>query len=218
MSTPLLRIALLALASLALAATAARAHPHVWITMKSEVVYAPDGAATGVRHHWTFDDLFSAYATQGLDAKAKGEFTREELAPLAQVNVESLKDFDYFTFAKANGRATAFKEPIDYYLGFDPKLTALTLHFTLPFAAPVKVAELEIEIFDPSYFVDFTFVAKEPAVLAGAPAACRLTLRRPEEMGAAMASRLGQLGADVQLDPSQYLGSQFANRLSVKCP
>jgi ABC-type uncharacterized transport system substrate-binding protein len=106
MSTPLLRIALLALASLALAATAARAHPHVWITMKSEVVYGPDGAATGVRHHWTFDDLFSAYATQGLDAKAKGEFTREELAPLAQVNVESLKDFDYFTFAKANGRAT----------------------------------------------------------------------------------------------------------------
>ena len=78
--------------------------------MKSELVYAPDGSATGVRHHWTFDDLFSAYATQGLDAQEKGEFTREELAPLAQVNVESLKDFDYFTFAKANGGKTEFKD------------------------------------------------------------------------------------------------------------
>jgi len=38
------------LAALALfMAAEAQAHPHVWVTMKSEVVYA-DGAATGVRH------------------------------------------------------------------------------------------------------------------------------------------------------------------------
>src|SRR5688572_16179829 len=28
----------------------AQAHPHVWVTMKSEVVYGADGAATGIRH------------------------------------------------------------------------------------------------------------------------------------------------------------------------
>jgi len=52
----------------------------------------------------TFDDMFSTFATQGLESKVKGKFTREELAPLAQVNVESLKDFDYFTVARANGK------------------------------------------------------------------------------------------------------------------
>ena len=72
--------------------------------MKSEVVYAPDGTATGVRHAWTFDDMFSTFATQGLDSKEKGKFTREELAPLAEVNVTSLKEFDYFTQARANGK------------------------------------------------------------------------------------------------------------------
>src|SRR4051812_30956153 len=46
-------------------ASAAQAHPHVWVTMKSELVYAPDGKATGVRHAWTFDDMFSTFATQG---------------------------------------------------------------------------------------------------------------------------------------------------------
>jgi len=37
----------------------AQAHPHVWITAKSEVVYAPDGSITGVRHAWTFDEMFT---------------------------------------------------------------------------------------------------------------------------------------------------------------
>jgi hypothetical protein len=58
---------LLLAAAVVFAATAARAHPHVWVTMMSEVVYAPDGTATGVRHAWTFDDMFSTFATQGLE-------------------------------------------------------------------------------------------------------------------------------------------------------
>ena len=74
-----------------LAAGLAQAHPHVWVTMQTELVYAPDGSITGIRHAWSFDDMFSTFATQGLESKEKGKFTREELAPLAKVNVESLK-------------------------------------------------------------------------------------------------------------------------------
>ena len=33
---------------LSLASSAAMAHPHVWITMQSEVLYAPDGTVTGI--------------------------------------------------------------------------------------------------------------------------------------------------------------------------
>jgi len=101
-----LRTLLYSLVVLAALVGAAQAHPHVWVTISSEVVYAPDGSATGVRHAWAFDDMFSAFATQGIETKQKGVFTREDLAPLAQVNVDSLKDFDYFTYAKANGKKT----------------------------------------------------------------------------------------------------------------
>src|SRR3954466_287816 len=93
-----------AFAGLFIAGAQANAHPHVWVTMKSEVVYAPDGSVVGVQHAWTFDDMFSAFATQGLESKKKGEFTREELKPLAEVNVTSLKEFDFFTYAKADGK------------------------------------------------------------------------------------------------------------------
>ncbi|MFL6811811.1 MAG: DUF1007 family protein, partial [Bradyrhizobium canariense] len=89
---------------LSLASGAAQAHPHVWITASSELLYAADGTITGVRHAWTFDDMFSAYAVQGLESKAKGAYTREELGPLAQTNVESLKEYAYFTFARADGK------------------------------------------------------------------------------------------------------------------
>jgi ABC-type uncharacterized transport system substrate-binding protein len=71
----------------------AQAHPHVWITASSEVIYATDGSITGVRHAWTFDDMFSTYALQGLQTKTKGAYSREELEPLAQTNVESLKEY-----------------------------------------------------------------------------------------------------------------------------
>ena len=95
--------------------SSAQAHPHVWIVAKSELIYAPDGAITGVHHAWTFDDMFSSYALQGNETKKKGVYSREELGPLAQTNVESLKEFSYFTFARADGKKEKFQEPIDYF-------------------------------------------------------------------------------------------------------
>ena len=47
--------------------------------------------------------MFSAFATMGIEAKTEGQFTREELQPLAQINVDLLKDFAFFTFAKIDG-------------------------------------------------------------------------------------------------------------------
>jgi ABC-type uncharacterized transport system substrate-binding protein len=79
---------------------------------------------TGVRHAWTFDDMFSVFALQGLDSKKKGEYTREELAPLADVNVTSLKEYDFFTYAKANGGKLEFNDPqAGYYLDYNTKET-----------------------------------------------------------------------------------------------
>ena len=72
--------------------------------MTSEVLYTPDGSVKGVGHAWTFDDMFSAFATQGLEQKTKGQFTREELQSLAKVNVESLQEYAYFTYVKVSGK------------------------------------------------------------------------------------------------------------------
>lgn len=183
--------------------------------MTSELVYGPDGSATGVRHAWTFDDMFSTFATQGLESKEKGKFTREELAPLAQVNVDSLKDFDYFTAAQVNGKKAELNAPVDYWLEFTDGL--LTLHFTLPFKTPVKAQTLNVDMYDPSWFVDFSFAQKDPVKLVNAPAACRLAVLRPGE-GGQTASK-GQPGeAFFNSGSASNYGAQFANKIVVKCP
>jgi len=210
----ILRLLLVAAVAL-FAGTAARAHPHVWVTMTSELVYGPDGTVTGVRHAWTFDDMFSTFATQGLESKEKGKFTREELAPLAQVNVESLKDFDYFTAAQVNGKKADLNAPVDYWLEFTDGL--LTLHFTLPFKTPVKAQSLNVEMYDPSWFVDFSFAQKDPVKLVNAPAACQLAVLRPGESG--QTASKGQPGeAFFNSGAGSNYGAQFANKIVVKCP
>lgn len=194
----------------------AQAHPHVWVTMKSEIVYAPDGSVTGVRHHWSFDDMFSVFATQGIESKVKGQFTREELAPLAKVNVDSLKEFDYFTYATVDGKKTPFAEPAaDYWL--DYKDAILTLNFTLPFKKPLKPKQLKVEVYDPTIFIDFAFAKGNPVALAGAPAACKLGIELPRELTFEEGKKLSQIPAD-QANTTMAWGANFANKILVNCP
>jgi len=210
--TMLRLMALLALAGgLSLAALPAQAHPHVWITATSELVYAPDGSITGVRHAWTFDDMFTTYALQGIETKTKGVYTREQLGPLAKDNVENLKEFGFFTFAKADGKKQKFEEPTDYFLEY--KDSALTLHFMLPLKAPAKPKQLALDIYDPSFFIDFKFEDKDPVKLVGAPASCEMKFQRP---GDADVKKLTE-EMIASGDQSNY-GAMYANKIAVTCP
>jgi len=196
-----------------LGAGIAHAHPHVWVTSVSELIYAPDGSLTGVRHAWTFDDMFSSYAIQGIESKTKGAYTHEELAPLAQTNVESLKEFAYFTFARADGKKGKFQEPVDYFLEYKDGL--LVLHFTLPLKTPIKTTELSLEIFDPTFFVDFQLAKTDPIRLVGAPAGCTFDYQRPKD-GAAGAQAMGE--DNFLAGGNANYGAMFANKITVKCP
>ncbi|HZC95084.1 MAG TPA: DUF1007 family protein [Bradyrhizobium sp.] len=192
----------------------AEAHPHVWVSFHSEVLYAADGTMTAVRHAWTFDDMFSAYALQGTSHAKKGQYTREELASLAQTNVDSLKEYAYFTYARADGKKLKFADPVDYWLEY--KNAALTLHFTLPLKAAASAKAMQIEVYDPSIFVDFEFAKDKPVSLSGAPQ-CLATYDLPHQPTAAEQARLSQLDI-VPLDASSTYGEMFANKIQVKCP
>src|ERR1051326_3574824 len=50
----ILSFAVAAFAGLFGTAVSASAHPHVWVTMRSELFYTPDGKVAGIRHAWTF--------------------------------------------------------------------------------------------------------------------------------------------------------------------
>ena len=69
--------------------------------------------------------------------------------------MESLKEFGFFTFAKADGSKQRFLEPVDYFLEYKDSL--LTLHFTLPAKTPFKAKQLVLEVFDKAFFIDFKY-------------------------------------------------------------
>ena len=139
MRTPTL--AMRGLSALALTATllvglgdSASSHPHVWITVETTVLY-DKGAFTGLKHKWTFDEFYTAMAIEGLDKNNDGVYSREELAELAKVNIDGLKEFGYFTYPVLDGGDVKIQDPTDYWL--EHKDGVLSLHFTVPFDKPI---------------------------------------------------------------------------------
>lgn len=205
----------------------ASAHPHVWVDAKADILFDESGAITAIRQAWRFDEAFSAYLMLGLDTDGDGEYSREETAELAQVNVTSLADFHYFT--SIAGAATTdrlgdlfseeFQAPQDYYLDFDG--IYVTLHFTLPLTVPMMAMGHDLvimDIYDPEFFVAFSLMEADPIALIGAPEACALSVDDPPDLDDSYASILSLIPAEEAV-PEELLSvtTALANRARITC-
>ena len=194
----------------------ARAHPHVWVTVETKVLFNENGAITGFRHKWVFDEYYTAFALQGMDGNGDGKYSAAELEPLAKVNVESLSEFDYFTFAELGDNELARKDPVDYKLVYADGL--LTLNFTLPLTEAVPASEagrFRFKVYDPTFFVSFSLAESDPVRLAGAPSGCKTQIG-DAPMAKAQTQSLSEAFFDT-LDASQDWGAQFAQEIALRC-
>ncbi len=203
---------------LALPVTPALAHPHVFVTARAEIVFNEAGSVAAIRHIWQFDEAFSAYAMQGLDANNDGVITATELQPLAQINVESLNEYGFFTWLDIGGVPISFDFPNEYWL--DVYDSRLTLFYTLPLTTPAPpTGEIVLEVTDPEYFVAFTFDDQTPIRLVDAPQTCVADYRPPEGLDDATAAQLALIPADQRALPDGLgnLTDDIANVIRVGC-
>lgn len=208
--------ALLGLLAVALA-TPAQAHPHVWVTVETTVVY-DGGKVTGLRHKWTFDDMYTAMAIQGLDANSDGTYSREELAELTKVNMDGLKEFAYFTVAKLGTEPLKTKDPSDAYLEYKDNL--LSLYFTLPLEQPVAADKdgFNFSVFDESFFIAFEFGKTDPIKLAGAPTGCHASVGVPENELAQFKALNESFGGQLSTgDQNAGTGMGYAQTVTLGC-
>jgi ABC-type uncharacterized transport system substrate-binding protein len=212
-----------AIAVVALHAQPASAHPHVWVTVKATVLY-DNGTITGLQQDWTFDEMYTQMAIEGLDKNHDGVYDRQELAELAQVNIDGLKEFEYFTYAKSGKDNLKFKPPVDYWLEHT-KEGILTLHLTLPLETPIKAGrgEFDFQVFDPSYFIAFDFAKDSPIKMgANAPAGCSAAIREPADEDDSNSQALNQafssaLGSKSDTTPSPQGINATAKVVAVQC-
>jgi ABC-type nickel/cobalt efflux system permease component RcnA/ABC-type uncharacterized transport system substrate-binding protein len=175
----------------------ARAHPHVWVTVETTLLYE-NGAFVGLAHKWTFDEVYTTMAVEGLDANKDGKYDRAELAELAKVNMEGLKDFDYFTHPALAGQPLKLGQARDYWQ--EHTNGRLSLHFMVPFATPVlaEAKGLTFAVYDPSFFIAFDLAKSDPVRLAaGAPKECALEVGVPQSDTAGLGQSFAALGGMV---------------------
>lgn len=197
------------------AATPASAHPHVFVDTETAILHDASGQVAGFAHVWTFDEMYSTFATQGLDANRDGTFSRDELAELTKVNVENLGERGFFTVMRHDRRFVSFGTVSDAWS--EVKDGKLRLHFTVPLKTPFQTGgrPLTVEIYDPEFFVSFQPVDGEPMKLVAAPAGCTLDYTPPRRADA-RAQNLSESFFQA-LNQSSNFGQQFAGRFTVTC-
>ncbi len=174
---------------------------------------------TDIRHVWQFDPAFSAFASQGLDKNGDGKLDAAELAPLAKTNVKSLKYYGFFTWLTVGKKKISLKFPDKYFLR--DRKGQLTLYYELPLATPAAPGRKTVlEVFDPEYFVAFTFAKKDPITLYHAPPGCKAEYRPPHPLDAKIMAQLAAVPASHRKLPPALEDAAvgLANLIGISCP
>ena len=174
------------LRALGLAATAAaalvtagiasvQAHPHVWISATSDVVFNEEGKVIAIDVSWEFDEFYSLTAVEGMDTDGNGAYEASELEPLARENITALEEFGYFTEI-SNGTTKVKPARVEEFQStFKDGL--LSLVFRVPLSEPLdpKKAVVTYKMYDPSFFIAIEYAPKNPIGAIGTlPKGCAL--------------------------------------------
>ena len=111
------------------------AHPHVWVTVKSQIAFTPDGKVSAVVHDWVFDEMYSSFATQGLAPARRNSSSVSSSRRSPRRTPASLAEIGYFTTLKIGGKAVDFGSVTDYWMQERPD-HLVEFHVTLPLKTP----------------------------------------------------------------------------------
>lgn len=208
--------ALTLFAMISISAPTARAHPHVWIDMKSSPLFNDKGEITGLSLTWLFGDFYSAFIMEEIPKNADGTPMQAALEELAKGNLANLAEYNYYTNLRIDDQTAALK-PVDQYTTGILQ-NRLWMKFQVDLKTPVDPLGKSISyaIYDPSYYIEILHDNKAPALTIDGAMKERCTARLipptpPEDMS------MMALGLDKTEKPDFALGEFFAEWVSLKC-
>jgi len=222
-SSVILRKCLLMLSLWVCLQTPALAHPHIFIDGGVQLVFNSQGQIVSLRQSWKFDELFAAYALQGLPRAKSGEVAPGELEKITKEWMTALADpkSHFFTEAMQGTNKFAFGTAKDAATTWDVKTGQLTLSFELPFVTPITPGKqaVEVDISDSSYFVAFAYKGSSSYRLEGAPQSCRINYLSPRPLDPKTERLLWSIPADQKELPPELkeVTKQLSHQFKVTC-
>ena len=202
-----------AAAGLTVSAGPVGAHPHVWIDSTTRVIFDQGQRIVALEIEWRFDEFYSVFAIEGLDKNGDGRYDAAELRPLAEVNIQSLEEYRYFTYVRVDGEDPAYGAVSDFGSRFEDGI--LSLRFVLPLAEPVDPRRNAVTFtsYDPSFYVSIEPRGEGSVTLAdGAPEGCLVELTRGGET-----ESLNISDADLLSFGNESFAAQFASKARLNC-
>lgn len=206
--------------ALVAAVAPAAAHPHVWIEMRSDVVFDDKGLITAVNLEWTFDDAYAQMALDGLDVNKDGVYDPSELEPLTRENIESLKDYQYFTYVRFNDE----KQPVGAVTNAGQIYSndKLQLHLQVPLQRPLDPTkgDFVLKVYDPEFFIAFDYAKDQPVTVIGnMPGSCTLVVKPVPTDAELQQTRamLATKGKEWKPESDEDFGGLFAQPATIQC-
>nr|WP_024965395.1 DUF1007 family protein [Pantoea sp. IMH] len=190
------------------------AHPHSFIDMQATLVHKDD-RITGLKMHWVMDEITSADLLYDAGESKPDSETWKKLAAEVMANVLGQHYFSEFWH---EGKKVKFGNLPPFYQ-LSRQGHRAVLDFILPLGEPQPLTgqRYVFSTFDPTYFVDMSYVSEKslhiPAELADR---CAFTLKTPTPDASLQAYALSLDKADSPAE-DLALGQQFAQTVTLQC-
>lgn len=197
----------------------ALAHPHIFIDARVQVVFDPQGRASGIAMEWVYDDLFSLLLAEEVqvDADADGVLTEDEQRILSDFVTDWPPVFDGDLFVTQDGQPLRLAPPRDHVARMQ-RGRVIETHLR-PFMAPLEMRDpLAIQVYDPGFYTAYDLVSGADV---GGRAGCSSRVDKADIVAAneMVEQLLGGLAA-ADIGPEEAfpeVGHVFADTVWVTC-
>lgn len=203
-------------------------HPHYWVEVGFKFEFNTQGQLKAIEQEWQFDEFVSAILLDDMDTVVPGYPPMTVLANESQRMVADLAPFNYYSHLSVNQKKIKIPAPSSHYLKITEaslpenasprppvKLLSLVMRFEMSKPIELNGNDLEIKVYDPTYYSAFNYSPVDSILLSKASnLQCKkaINLPSPDASMMAYAFSLDQ----GQLD-TQGLGEHFAETLKISC-
>ena len=155
-------------------AGSAPAHPHVWVDCEVTPEFDAEGLV-GFRQQWFLDEMFSTNIVVEALGEAKVTFSAEDQQIIKSYGFDNLKNFNYFTDIRIEGRPFEVAYATDFSCTFQDGKLVYSFFVPCRVAATATPKKVDIGIYDLTFYTDLYMTQCNEAAAAGLNVDCAVT-------------------------------------------